>query len=98
MPTQRVTPMFKKTLVAAAVGLISVMATPAFAACVTNSNGDVFCYTTLPPMPPPKLEKMGVDLPPPPGHQWDCIIVDGGKKKCEAVAITRSTGPIHESY
>ena len=88
--------MFKKTLIAsAAVGLIWVMATPAFAACVTNANGDVFCYTTLPPMPPPKLEIMTADLPPTPGYEWDCTIIDGGKKKCEAVAITKlQTGPI----
>ena len=73
--------MFNKTLiVSATVGLISVMATPAFAACVTNANGDVFCYTTLPPMPPPKLEMMRADLPPPPGHEWKCTIVDGGSK------------------
>ena len=68
---------------------ISATATPAFAACVTNSNGDVFCYTTLPPMPPPKLEMMKVDLPPSPGHKWVCIVVEGGKKKCNAIAIKK---------
>ena len=88
--------MLKKTLIAsAAVGFFSVMATPAFAACVTNANGDVFCYTELPLMTPPKLEKMTVDLPPPPGYAWDCAIVEGGKKKCDAVARSQSkTEPV----
>ena len=88
--------MIKHNLVAAAaVFLVSAMATPALAACVTNSNGDVFCYTTLPPMPPPKLEKMTVDLPPPPGHTWECPILEEGNKKCEAVASANpSTEPV----
>lgn len=41
---------------------------------------------------PPKLEMMRVDLPPSPGHKWDCTIVAGGKKKCAAIAIKKE-GP-----
>jgi hypothetical protein len=62
-------------------------AVPASAACVTNANGDTFCYEELPPMPAPELELLKIDLPPPPGYEWECTSGKNGTKTCTQIAI-----------